>query len=51
LTKLYGTKITAAKIKDYWIEESAFNPLLQVDRPARGLPQNEETRLTERLAA
>lgn len=51
LSRLYHQPLTAARIKDMWIEESAFNPMLQVDRPVNGFPPSDEVKLKEKLAA
>lgn len=50
-SRFYGRRVTAAQIMDIWIEESTWNPMLQQNRPKNGFPQNEETKLMERLAA
>jgi hypothetical protein len=48
---MFHTPITAARLKDIWIEESAWNPFLQMDRPANGFKQTEEIKFWETLAA
>lgn len=51
LARMFRQPMSAARLKDIWIEESMGNPLLRRDRPQGGFAQNDETRLLERLAA
>lgn len=50
LRAMFHQPMTAARLEDLWIEESAWNPFLRMDRPKDGFKQTEEIKFWEKLA-
>jgi|GEM_PF-7077412 len=51
LSHFYGQTFTAEQLNDAWLEEAAWNPLLQEDRPLFGFDQDDRASLARRLVA